>query len=302
MTDVSVIIVSYNTASDTLRAAGSVYDTVFSHSFEVIIVDNASTDGTVPLVKKRFPEAVVVARKSNAGFASANNAGAKQAKGRYLFFLNSDAFLKPGALDTLLESMERNPQAGAVSGVLSNEDGSIQPQGGALPNLLNVKAWMLFIDDVPVLSSAFLPYQQRNAGFFKKTRETGWVGGTALLIRREVFTQVGGWDGGIFMYGEDVELCIRIKKAGLKVLLIHDAEIVHAQHKSTGNSIRSIVGEIDGLLYIWKKHFPSWQMPVLKIILSFGTWLRILLFGILLGDTQKKEAYAEARRHISVAR
>lgn len=299
MNDISVIIVSYNTCNDTLAAISSVYSTA-GKQVEVIVVDNASSDDSLKHIKKKYPQVHVIEQSTNVGFARANNVGAKHAHGKYLFFLNSDAILNEHALEELVQVMESDSSVGIVSGQLINQDGSIQPQGGALPTVLNVFAWMFFLDDVPVLSSLFSPYQQRNTSLFTKYHETGWVGGTACMMRRDDFIRFGMWDEKIFMYGEDVELCMRIRAMGKNVVITPTAQILHKGGASSGGSTHALVGEYKGLLYIWKKHYPRWQLGIIKSILWCGAWLRIILFGILLGDTQRKQAYGEAISHLTM--
>lgn len=300
MIDVSVIIVSYNTCVDTLNAI----DSVFKHtkrSVEVIVVDNNSTDDSVKEIKKKYPKVLVLAQKENGGFSKANNIGANVAKGKYLFFLNSDALLHEKALDHLLEIMEKDSTIGACSGMLLNADGSIQPQGGALPTLLNICLWMFFIDDIPIITTLFISYQQRALEFFQKKRTTGWIGGTALCIEKDFFDAIGGWDEKIFMYGEDTELCLRIHEKKKKVMIVPNAKITHLQNKSTGSSKSALVGEVLGLMYIFKKHKSRVSYVMLQWILRIGIWLRIILFGILLQDKERKRAYVEAYKRLTLA-
>lgn len=262
----------------------------------MIVVENASTDGSLLEIKKQFPKVHVIEQKKVLGFGAANMIGAQHAKGKYLFFLNPDTEVHEAAIDALVAYMESHPQCGACSGKLLNTDGSIQPQGGALPTLLNIKLWMFFIDDLPFISSLLYPYQQRSRSFFNLNHDDcGWLGGTALMIPAELFKKVEGWDTNIYMYGEDVELCIRLHNAGYSIGYTPEAVITHHQHQSAGTS-RSRIGEFEGLLYIWKKHHPAWELPALRVILWLGAWLRVILFGILGGNEERKKTYLEAQR------
>ncbi|HAV14969.1 MAG TPA: hypothetical protein DCX25_01445 [Candidatus Pacebacteria bacterium] len=299
-TEVSIIIVSYNTKALTKQAVAAAYASSQTHGLEVIVVDNGSTDGSQEALKKAFPMLVLIQQKTNGGFSQANNRGAQEAKGKYLFFLNSDTEIEQGATDVLVKELERSSKVGIVSGMLLNEDGSVQPQGGALPNLLNIKAWMMFVDDFPLVNRLFLPYQQSRSSYFTARHQMGWIGGTAVMMRKTVFSQIGAWDEHIFLYGEDIELCLRLHKAGFLSVYTPEAKIVHLKHQSAGAE-RAAKGEVEGLLYIWKKHFPAWQLPFLRLILLTGAWLRILIFGILLGDDEKKRTYTEIARSLAVA-
>ncbi len=307
----SIIIVSHNAKDYTIKAVDSIYQTVKKETLkqiEVIVVENNSNDGSYQALQKYVHLLRLICLDHTVGFGEANNLGAEQAKGTYLFFLNPDTEIKPGAIDILLRELETHPEVGAVSGQLLNADGSIQPQGGTLPNLFNIAAWWLFpdfwifsIDDLPIIGPYLPSYQQRSLPFFKNRQETGWIGGTALMISKSLFEKVGKWDQDIFLYGEDLELCWRLYSYHKKIVLNPEAKIIHHQHKSVGGSRRARLGEIEGLLYLWRKHFPSWQFPLLKIILVVGIWLRVVLFGILLGNEEKKSTYLEAARRVAMA-
>ncbi len=277
-----------------------------------------------------------IENSENVGFGRANNQGSKKAGGRYLLFLNPDTQVKSGALKKIVEFMDENPAAGIASCRLVNPDGSFQPQGGYLPRLSTVAVWALFLDDLPILREILPSYQMRSIRvsrwlsrwrnlFVRRqplvpttsglglasdgsslTRkfvnfacrpsakfQIGWVGGTAMAVRRQAWEQLKGFDEKIFMYGEDVEICYRANKLGWKVMINPEAEIMHVGKASGG---RWVAGEVKGLLYIFKKHKPGWEMPALKAILAAGMGLRWLIFGILGGNEKLRRAYAEAFR------
>lgn len=297
---VSVIINSHNTKAFTCLAIQAVMNSTYI-PYEIIVVENASTDGSLQEIRTQFPKVTLIKQKTLIGFGAANMIGASRAKGAYLFFLNPDTEVYEGAIDALVSYLKEHPQCGACSGTLLNTDGSIQPQGGALPNLFNVKMWMLFLDDLPFVSLLMKPYQQRSLSYFyKEQNDCGWVGGTAFMISAKVFEKVGGWDTHIYMYGEDVELCARLHKFGYAIGYTPKAKIVHHQHKSAGTA-RSRVGEFEGLIYIWKKHHKAWELPVLRLILWFGAWLRIIIFGILGGNAERKITYLKAQERALMA-
>jgi len=296
----SIIIVSYNAKDYLLKTLDAVFENSPKESFEVIVVENNSADDSFKATNKLQYPLQMIELDHTVGFSEANNLGAKVAKGKVLLFLNPDTEVQEHALDVLYREVIEHDY-GAVSGKLLNADGSIQPQGGALPNLFNVFLWMFFIDDLPLVSRLFFPYQQRTRSFFTKKSKTGWIGGTAFAIRKDLFEELGGWDSNMFLYGEDVEFCLRIAQNKKEVRIVPEAEIVHYQHKSTGGQARSLKGEFAGLLYIWKKYFPAWQYPLVKAILYIGAWLRVLLFGILFRDETRKRAYLEIQKDVSMA-
>ena len=292
MIDLSIVIVSYNTERLLRNCLKSVQESVDSLEKEVIIIDNASTDGSVEMVRREFPDCRVIINKENFGFGMANNVGAREAKGDYLLFLNSDTTVFKDTLVELINSV-RKSGVRVASCRLVNPNGSIQPQGGFLPRLSKIAAWMLFLDDLPMIGDLIRPYQQRRKHFFERDQILGWVSGTALLVERDLFFKLSGFDEKIFMYGEDLEFCYRAKKAGEKVYYFAKPIIKHMGHGSGGRE-QAILGEYRGLKYFFGKHKPAWEWPFLRVLLKLGAWLRMVVFGIILGDGSKKAIYQKA--------
>lgn len=272
-----------------------------SLSAEVIVVDNASSDLSAETahsfpVPKKYAKVKLIASSTNLGFGKANNLAAAAAKGNYLLFLNSDALIRAGALRQMHQFLNQQPTVGIASCQLLNPDKTIQPQGGYLPRLSTVAIWAFFIDDLPAIQQIIPSYQLRRQSFFiGRPREIGWVGGTAMWVRRDAWMQLGGFDEKIFMYGEDVELCLRARRLGWKVMVNPQAHVVHLGSAS-GNGINWIAGEVKALRYLFLKHKPAWEMPLIRLILRFGMGLRWLFFGILGGNEQLKKGYAQAFR------
>ena len=288
----SIIIVNYNTSDLLLKCLRSIEENDTSLNKEIIVVDNNSSDDSIKLLNKKYPKVKVIVNSSNLGYAKANNIGAKVAKGDYLLLLNSDTIINKGAISKLVSRASQDNSA-ISSCMLLNSDNSIQPQGGSLPSLCNLFAWMLFIDDLPILSRLINRYQQRDANFFNKDQQPGWLSGTALLIKRDLFEKLDGLDENIFMYAEDVEFCVRANLANHQANYYYQPSIVHLGQGS-GASSNAIIGEFKGLIYIFNKHKPAWQLPILRLLLSTGAFLRWLIFGIIALDKQKRKAYAKA--------
>lgn len=290
----SIIIVSYNTKTLLKNCLDTFYQKLPSDQ-ELIIVDNASTDGSSAYIKKHYPKAKLIKNSENLGFAKANNQAIKVASGKYLLLLNSDTLVKPGAFDQLIKFMDAHPKTGIASPQLLNSDGSIQPGGGALPRLSNVFAWMFFIDDLPILGPLIPAYQRSQPNFYKTTKKIGWVAGTAMIIRRSCLDQIGLLDENIFMYGEDTDLCIRAARSSWSRYIVADAQVTHLGQGS-GSQDKALVGEFRGLIYLFAKHKPAWEPPLLRIILYIGATLRLIIFGTILGNAQKTKAYHQARK------
>ncbi len=170
---------------------------------------------------------------------------------------------------------------------LLNFDGSIQPQGGYLPDLWRLALWMLFIDDLPLIKSLIKPYHQNLKSFFQTDQHPGWMAGTALLIKRDLYQKLNGLDNHIFMYGEDVDFCLKAQKRGIKLDYFHQPQLTHLGQVS-GSSRGAILGEYLGLTYIYKKYFNRYQQLALKILLKLGAILRVIIL--------RNKIYAEAFR------
>ena len=240
----------------------------------------------------------LIKNKDNTGFAKANNQGISKSTGRYTLFLNSDTFLIENSLAKMIEFMDNNKQIGIASCQLLNSNRSIQETGGYFPTLPRVVLWALLIDDIPGVSDLFGSYHPHTpkgiikSNFYKKERNFDWVKGAFMLVRRQVLEKIGGFDENIFMYGEDVELCYRVKKEGWKVVYVPITKIVHIGGAS-GVVQNTLISEYKGLLYYYKKHKGLVQTFIIWILLKISSLIRILLF-ILLGKKELAKIYAKA--------
>jgi len=313
----SVCLISYNTADLTLAAIKSAIEdanrsALLAHQTEIIVVDNASTDDSIPKLQSLKKEIslgfTLIINKKNLGFTTANNQAIKQAKGEYILLLNSDTFVQAGALEKLVQAMIDNPEEstatlsshsgkldrlGILAATLINPDGTVQPQGGSLPSLFTLFYHLMIIDDLPILGR-LLPSTQhtgwRATNFINQYLfKTGWVAGTAMLIKRDLIKEIGLLDKNIFMYGEDVEFCLRASHHHWDVAIHPTAFVTHLKSASS-TTLNAIVGEMNGYLYLWAKHFPSWQSVVVRALIYSGLILRIIIFGTI-GQTKRSNLY-----------
>ncbi|MFZ1721210.1 MAG: glycosyltransferase, partial [Microgenomates group bacterium] len=272
----SVIIVSFNTAKLTLQTVQSVIDDAIStpslsKSTEIILIDNNSIDDTLKEINSlkkqtKFP-ITIIRNHENLGFAAANNQGIATSKGSCILLLNSDTVVKSKTLVKLVSSLEPKPSfpnLGIVAASLQNDDGSYQSQGGSIPTLVRLATQMLGIDDIPVLGTLLPSIQETRLIHSHLTKQNdvlsglyqvGWVGGTAMMIRRSVVETIGDLDDSIFMYAEDIEYCMRAHDHHIACAIHSGAPIVHLKNAS-GSEDHAIVGEAKGILYLWAKHRP----------------------------------------------
>lgn len=300
MIDLSIIIVSFNAKEFLLNCLESIYKETKEINYEVIVIDNGSTDGTVEALtakseKRKMKNLRIIANKENLGFAAANNQGIKVAKGRYILLLNQDTVLLEEALQKMLSFMDKYPQIGLAGCQLLNQDKTIQPSAGYFPRLSKIFLMMSFLDDLPLLRDVLKPYQTRNIKFYTKLRYPDWVQGAFYFLRKEAIDDVGLLNEDYFMYMEDVDYAYRLKKAGWEVVFVPEAKIIHlgGDVLATRNQ-RAVIGEYKGLKYYFKKHKPFWELPTLKVLLAYGAILRILIFGKIIGNKHLEKVYRKA--------
>ncbi len=304
MKDFSIVIVSYNTKKLLLGCIGSILRFTKDIEYEIIVVDNASTDGSQDAVeglKDTGGKIRLIRNKENLGFAAGNNQGWKDAAGEFVLFLNSDTEISDGVISNMVSWMKTHSKAGVATCSLINRDGSLQGTGGYFPIPLSVFSWMT-IQDIPLVDSLIKPFHPlhsksflgKGSSFFKEKKELDWVTGAFLLTRKKILENVHGWDEEYFMYVEEVDLCFRIKAAGWQVWYLPQWSIIHYGGAS-GTKELSVISEFNGLKRFYRKFYPSWQYPALRLLLKIGALGRIVLFGILEGR-KGAEIYAKAFR------
>ncbi len=291
--DVSFIIVNWNTKKLLEQAIASLYKYATGITYEVIVIDNASEDGSPQMVKRKFPKVKLIINNQNLGFAKANNQGIKVAKGEFIFLFNSDAYLIDNSIKNLIARARQLPNLGAIAPQILNENRTIQQSVGYFPDLLRVFLWMSFIDDLP-FGDYLKPYHVDHDRFYKKERKVDWLTGAALMVPKKVITQVGPLDANIFMYGEDVDWCMRIKYAGRQIVFSPLARLVHIGRGSAAKiSKNAILGEYKGLIYVYTKHKSKFSLQMLHLLLKIGALARIIIFSACLRKETAK-FYVEA--------
>ncbi len=300
MLDVSVVIVSWNTQDILGDCLESVYEQTRGISFETLVVDNASKDGTADMVKARFPQAILIQNAANGGFAAANNQGIAASQGRYVLLLNPDTVVLDNAIAKTLAFADAHPEAGCVGCRILNADRSLQSSCFLFPSLLNL-----------FLSTTYLYKAFPRSRFFGReymswwdrndSREVDVVTGCYMLVRRETLKAAGPMDEDYFMYGEEADWCYRFRKAGWKNLFTPDGSIVHLGGVSTSQVKPQMMLQLRaGLLLFISKHrsridyaiacamvslFFVVRMPFHFILLLLPreqrgqTWLRIKLYA-----------------------
>jgi GT2 family glycosyltransferase len=261
---VSIIILSYNTKDLLEICLGSVASVGNKSDYEIIVLDNASSDESAKMVKSKFPGVIYIQNEKNDGFAKGNNIAASKATGDYLLFLNSDAILQKETIFSLVRSFT-DERTGVVGGLLSNNDGTIQRSYGSYYHLKEVFR-MLFGGDKSEMSKD-IP---------KNIAEVDWVNGGCMMVRRDVFEKLGGFDEHFFMYIEDMEFCYRATLVGYKVLINPHVKVFH---KGQGSSNRSFAIKhiFSGLRYFYKKHKSPFDYALLMVLLHLKRLVALII-------------------------
>ncbi len=298
----SVIIVSWNVCDLLRECLRSLYTTAVTLDLEVIVVDSASSDNSVAMVAREFPQVRLVACPENVGFAKGNNIGLALAHGRALFLLNPDTVVQAGALTHLLNYLDEHTAVGLVAPQLLNEDGSVQSSRRRFPTLTTgywESTWLQ-----PYAPASLLRHFYMEDVPNDKETAVDWVQGAAMLIRREVYDQVGGMDEAYFMYSEELDWCRRIKTAGWSIVYLPQAQVTHYQGKSSEQAAtqRHINFNRAKLRYVQKYHgrVPA-QALRLFLLLNYAAQLLIEATKGVVGHRrdlrwQRVRAYAEVLR------
>lgn len=287
MVDLSVVIVSWN-VRDLLRRCihsvvtgaelspdGGAYQ-IGEWSVEILVIDNASTDGSPEMVRDEFPRVHLIANDENRGFTAANNQGLARSRGRYLLLLNPDTEVVGDALATMLRYAEANTDVGALGPRLLYPDGSIQSSRRRFPAFATalvestvVQEWW---QDNRILRRYYMTDTPDDA-----IQSVDWVVGACLLVRRQAFEQVGGLDEGYFMYSEELDWCRRIKTGGWEIVYLPTASIIHHEGKSSEQVVpaRHVYFQSSKVRY-FRKHHGAFQAESLR-------WFLLLTYVYQLG-------------------
>jgi len=293
MIDLSIITISYNTRKILSDCIKSIEKQTKDISFDIIVIDNASTDGSIDLIKKLQAKGSItraIFNKENIGFGRANNQGMKKARGRYVLLLNSDTLIRGNVLKKMVDYMDKNPDVGISSCSLKETDGKLQAAGGYFPTLVRVFSWMT-IQDFPFVDNFIKPFHpmkdrshKPNKEFYKDPRELDWVTGAFFFINHTAMKETGFFDEDYFMYTEEVDYCYRLSKIGWKVMYLPMWSIIHLARASSTSEF-ALLSEYKGIKTFYEKHYSKTHYVVLRVLLKIGAFGRIVLFSIL----QKKE-------------
>ncbi|OHB65255.1 MAG: hypothetical protein A2168_08300 [Planctomycetes bacterium RBG_13_50_24] len=274
-TTLSIIIVNYNAGHYLENCLKSVYAETKQIPFDIWIVDNNSKDASVSMIRSNFPLINLVENKENIGFARANNDAISKCAGDYILLLNPDTLIMENAIEKMVKFMDENPQTGIAGCKVLNEDGTLQlacrrsipAPGVAFFRLTGLSRLFPNSKGMAKYNLTYLNPDEAN--------EVDAVSGAFLMIRRQVVDKIGKLDERFFMYGEELDWCLRTKKAGWKVMYYPDAEIIHYKGECSKSNCRKAAFEFYRSMYLFhKKHFADNYNPIVNIIIYAGIFLK----------------------------
>lgn len=277
----SIVILNYNTRELTLECARSVLGwykkEIDGRQIEIIVADNGSTDGTKEVFKK-MPSLKFFENGKNYGFGKGSNLAAKKAKGEYILFLNSDVKVLDNSFLKMTSFLGKNPNIGILGARLKNPDKTLQKSAGNFYTPLNLFLTLFGADGS----------QRKSPG---KIEKVDWVSGASLMIRNDLFKNLGGFDEAYFMYIEDMDLCFRAKKLGFQTYFYPHTNVIHRELGS-GNRTFAILQIYRGILIFYKKHI-VWALPLAKLLLFIKSFISLLI-GIFTNNSYLKNTYFPA--------
>lgn len=251
----SIVIICWNDSKVIFECLESIFSETRETTFEVIVSDNGSTDGSVAEIRRRYPNVKVVENGANLGFAKGNNAGIQVAQGEYILILNPDTIIRSRALDTLVKYADTHPEAGAFGCRVLNADGSLQISARPRPTVFRELLAALYLRGLSRVSDWFLA--DTYAGWnFDSERPVDWQSGCCILVRGQLLKNLNGFDGRFFYHFEETDLCFRVWKSGAPILFCPAAEITHLGGQSVGRfPIRFALETYRSRYRFFEKHY-----------------------------------------------
>lgn len=278
----SIIIVHYKNKEVLFSCLKSIERNKPRVSFEVLVVDNDEEKTIEPSLKRKFPWVKYIKAEGNIGYGAGNNLGVKHAKGEYLFILNPDTEIISGSIDKLLNFIQDNDKVGIAAPILLNQKGKVYPlQGTGKLTPLSAIFGLSFINK-------FFPFNPISRQYWlldwdkRKKREVDVIPGTAFMIRKKLFDEIGGFDEKFFLYFEEFDLCKRIKDLSYKIFMVPEAKIIHLWAKSTSKIKQEKIEKIfrQSRFYYFKKHYGLFRAILVQSVTGFGK-NQAILFAIL---------------------
>jgi GT2 family glycosyltransferase len=284
--DLSIILVCWNNKTYLEPCLKSLYEKEMHHTFDVIVVDNGSTDGSQEMLQEKFPQVNIIQNDHNLGLGKASNQGIVATTGKFILLLNNDTIVNGQSFDKMIDFMERNTEAGAVGGKLLNPDGSIQACFNKFSTLMEE---FLIATRLGEILQVGYPSTTCEEG----VRSVDWIGSACLMLRRTALEIVGLLDEEYFIYGDEADLQYRLKKAGWQIFYIPEVTTVHYGGRSMDRWRRRKM-VYRGKLLFYQKNYGTLQTVTLRFIFGILSLAKLVVWSVALllpgkRDQAKKE-------------
>lgn len=272
--DITIIIINWNTRDMLADCLDSIRQHADGLNLDIIVVDNASSDGSQTMLQENYPDVQLIANQDNVGFAKANNQAMQVAQGRYFLLWNSDAFAQPDSMQALLRLADAQPKAGLIGAQLRNQDGSFQASHTPFPHL-----WQEFLILTALGRRMYgNSYPSRGPEEEYGPQQVDYVEGACMLVRREAYEQVGGLDEGYFMYAEEVDWCKTLKQAGWQIWYQPESKVTHlGGASSSGRRTRREADLYRSRVRFFNKHYGPFQTSLLKGLIYSLTAVKLVV-------------------------
>jgi GT2 family glycosyltransferase len=291
--DLSIVLVGWNNKAYLDPCLASLYESGLKCSFDVVVVDNGSTDGSQDMLRQKYPQVLIIQNDNNVGLGRASNQGMSATKGRYILLLNNDTVVNGRSFDAMVDFLEQNPEAAGVGGKLMNPDGTIQAgynYFSSLPQelLVATRIGELIRTGYPAIMDA------------NEIKSVDWMGSACLMVRRTALDEVGLLDEGYFIYGDEADLQYRLKKAGWKIYYLPTVTTIHYGGRSMSRWPRRKM-VYRGKLLFYQKHYGFVKSLLLRVmlgLLSLGKMLAWSFAYIVPG--KRSLAQSEFRSNLEI--
>jgi GT2 family glycosyltransferase len=275
--DVAIVIVTYNSERQIEACLQSAFDERSHIKKQVIVLDNQSSDGTVELVRERFPTAILITPERNLGFAAGVNRATCDADAEFILLLNPDTVIKDHAVERIVDFARRRPGHGLYGGRTLKDDGSLEPSScWGLPSLWSLAMFAFGLSTIAkhngILDPESMGRWQRDT-----VKEVGIITGCFLLVAKAVWKELGGFDERYFMYGEDADLAMRAHALGYRPVICPEAQLVHEVGKSSATPLHKALLLYKGKATFVRSHWKGWRRQLGLLLLATGVGLRALV-------------------------
>jgi len=296
---ISVIIVSFNVKDHLIRCLESLEREENRGLVDIIVVDNASWDGTLKILEGFLSDSVktkAISNKENVGFARACNQGAKINGGEYLLFLNPDTVVPAGTLGALAEYMDRNQDVSIIGPRITYPDGSLQMSCGTRLSLKNslFESFRLW-----VFSRRLFGGSHYRSWDHDSTRDVDWISGGCMMIKKEIFFELGGFDENYFLYTEDMDLCLRARLKGYRV--VYWPKVYATHHEAQSSKVvrtYALTSRYRSRLYYFKKHHGNFMSQVHRLVFASASLFESMVVGVLGLFLRDREYFEILRAHL----